>query len=192
MAAGSSKNRREEFARQAMPHANTMYAVALRMTGNDKEAEDLVQDAMLRSFRFFEKFTPGTNLKAWLIKVMTNIFLNRLKRIARRPAMVEFDAIEDLVGEVDEDWADISSTQKDFREYLDENVANALDELPVEYRVPVLLMAIDGFSYREIAEAMECPVGTVMSRLYRGRRMLERRLLSYARGRGYLRRRGAK
>jgi len=182
----SEQKKRREFERQALPHSDVMYGVALRMTGNEKAAEDLVQDAMLRAFRFFDKFEQGTNLKAWLIKVMTNIFLNRVKKVSRRPKMVEFETMEELVGEAEEDWAGVSSREENFRECLDEEVSRALDELPVEYRVPVLLSAVDELSYKEIARAVGCPVGTVMSRLYRGRRMLERRLLSYARRTGFL------
>lgn len=186
MTGEASKRAKEEFAKEAMPHVNLMYAVALRFTGNDKEAEDLVQDAMLRGFRFFDHFEPGTNIRAWLMKIMTNIFLNRLKRNSHRPVLVEFETFEDLIGEVELGWSGVSANDENFREYLDDTVANALDELPSEYRVPVLLSAIDGLSYKEIAEAMGCPVGTVMSRLYRGRRMLERRLLEYARETGFL------
>lgn len=185
-------DRREDFSRQAMPFVNVMFAVALRMTQDEKDAEDLVQEAMLRAYRFFDKFKPGTNLKAWLIKVMTNIFLNKVKRASKRPPMVEFETVEELLGEVKNDWADISSASEGFRECLDDEVANALDDLPVDYRVPVLLSAIDGLSYREMAEVIGCPLGTVMSRLYRGRKMLEHRLFSYAKRKGFLKRRGAK
>ena len=186
MTGEASNKAREEFEKEAMPYVNSMYAVALRFTGNDKEAEDLVQDALLRGFRFFDHFVPGTNIRAWLMKIMTNIFLNGIKRSSHRPTLVEFETFEDLIGEVDLGWSGVSASDEGFREYLDDAVANALDELPSEYRVPVLLSAIDGLSYKEIAEAMRCPVGTVMSRLYRGRRMLERRLLTYARETGFL------
>ena len=185
-------DRRAMFEREALPHTDTLYAVALRMTGGQKEAEDLVQDAMLRGFRFFDRFQQGTNVKAWLLKVMTNIFLNKIKKTAGRPPLVEFETVEEFLGEVENDYASVSSSSEEFRELLDQDVARALDELPVEYRMPVLLSAIEGLSYREIAEAMECPVGTVMSRLYRGRKMLEQSLRSYARSSGFLRDRGAK
>jgi len=180
------------FAGQALPHLDAMYAVAVRLTGDQKEAEDLVQDAMLRGFKFFEKFQQGTNLKAWLLKIMTNIFLNKVKKIAARPPMVEFETVEDFIGEAQESARDVPSTSEDFRELLDEDVAKALDELPIEYRTPVLLSAIEGLSYRQIAEAMDCPVGTVMSRLYRGRRMLERSLKPYARSIRFLKKPGDK
>lgn len=180
------QDRRGEFAKEALVHLDAMYAVALRLTSNDKEAEDLVQDALLRGFRFFDKFQEGTNLKAWLLKIMTNIFLNHIKRNASRPPAVEFEPIEDMIGETDDDTKSVASSSACFRELLDDDVARALDELPIEYRTPVLLSAIEGLSYKEIADAMECPVGTVMSRLYRGRRMLERSLRSYAQSVGFL------
>lgn len=177
---------REVFGREAMKCLDPMYAVALRLTSNDKEAEDLVQDALLRGFRFFDKFQRGTNLKAWLLKIMTNIFLNRIKKYSRRPAMIEFESIEEMLGAMDDEPEEVESGSDSFRELLDDDVARALDELPVEYRTPVLLSSIEGMSYKEIAESMGCPVGTVMSRLYRGRRMLERSLSAYARSIGFL------
>ncbi len=180
---------RYEFMELATPHLRTMYAVALRMTANEKAAEDLVQDALLRAFRFFDQFEKGTNLKAWLIKIMTNIFLNGLKKSGRRPPLVAIESMDELVSEADDHGTGISSSEPAFRECLSDTVARALDELPVEYRVPVLLCGVDGLSYVEIAEAMQCPVGTVMSRLYRGRRILERRLAGYAREMGFIDRR---
>ena len=186
----AAEERKRRFAEKAIPHMNAMYGVALRMTGNEKDAEDLVQDAMLRAFRFFDRFQEGTNLKAWMMKVMTNVFLNKLKKESRRPSTVEFEAVEELIGEAQDDAAGLSSADAGLREHLDEAVAGALDELPAEYRIPVLLSAIDGLSYREIAQVMHSPVGTVMSRLYRGRRMLERRLASYALDRGLVNGRG--
>jgi len=186
----TAEDARKEFMELAAPHLNVMYAVALRMTADEKDAEDLVQDGLLRGFRFFYRFEQGTNMKAWLIKIMTNIFLNRVKKASRRPPLVELESIEELVEDVERDWCEVSTREAGFRELLDETVARALEELPAEYRVPVLLSAVDGFSYREIAQAMDCPVGTVMSRLYRGRRMLERRLSRYAREMGFIERRG--
>ena len=185
----SSQPESGDFADQAMPYMGAMYAVALRLTRNRRDAEDLVQDALLRGFRFFDRFQQGTNLRAWLIKVMTNIFLNKIKKTSRRPGMVEFETIEELIGELEEDWLGISSRGEGFREFLNDDVAAALDELPIDYRIPVLLSAIDGLSYKEIAQTVGCPVGTVMSRLYRGRRMLEQRLCDYARKIGFFNRR---
>ncbi len=180
------EDRRTVFSRQALPYLDAMYAVALRLTSNDKEAEDLVQDAMLRAFRFFDKFQQGTNLKAWLLKVMTNVFLNRVKKSPNRPALVDFDTLEEVLGEADDGRESVTSSSELFRELLDDDVARALDELPLEYRTPVLLSAIEDLSYKEIADIMDCPVGTVMSRLYRGRKMLERSLRTYAESIGFL------
>lgn len=190
MAAAHHHDQPDDFARQAMPYVDVLYAAALRMTRNEKEAEDLVQDTMLRAFRFFEKFQQGTNLRAWLMKVMTNIFLNTLKKASKRPRMVEFEPIEELIGEVENEWVDVSSDRDDLREYLSEDVARALDDLPMEYRLPVILSAIDGLSYKEMGQVMQCPIGTVMSRLYRGRKILEEKLRPYAREIGFLKRGG--
>jgi RNA polymerase sigma-70 factor (ECF subfamily) len=168
-----------------------MYGVALRLTSNEKEAEDLVQDAFLRAYRFYEKFQPGTNLKACLLKIQMNVFLNRVKKVSSRPALVDFETLEDVLGEADEGAAGVTTSSEQFRDLLDDDVARALDELPLEYRTPVLLSAVEDLSYKEIADIMGCPVGTVMSRLYRGRKMLERSLRAYAQSIGFLKGRNA-
>lgn len=185
------EDRKAVFTKEAMPYLDAMYAVALRLTCNEKEAEDLVQDALLRAYRFFDKFQPGTNLKAWLLKVETNVFLNRVKRVNSRPTLVDFETLEDVLGDADAGRESVPTSSDFFRELLDDDVARALDELPLEYRTPVLLSAVEGLSYKEIADAMECPVGTVMSRLYRGRKMLERSLKAYAESIGFLKGRKA-
>jgi RNA polymerase sigma-70 factor, ECF subfamily len=191
MGSDTQEDRKAVFAKQALGHLDAMYAVALRLTCNDKEAEDLVQDSFLRAYRFYEKFEPGTNLKAWLLKIQMNVFLNRVKKSSSRPALVDFDTLEDMLGEADDGAAGVSSSSEHFRELLDDDVAHALDELPLEYRTPVLLSAVEDLSYKEIADIMACPVGTVMSRLYRGRKMLERSLRAYAQSIGFLKGREA-
>lgn len=184
-------DRKARFEREALPHLDAMYAVAVRLTGGQRDAEDLVQDAMLRAFRFYDKYREGTNVKAWLLKVMTNIFLNKVKKVSGKPALIEFETVEEFLGEAEQDAsAELSSSSEAFKEVLDQDVARALDELPVEYRMPVLLSAVEDMSYKDIAEAIGCPVGTVMSRLYRGRKMLERSLKAYAQSIGFLKNRG--
>ena len=191
MTRSETDDRKARFEREALPHLDAMYAVATRLTGGQRDAEDLVQDAMLRAFRFYDKYTEGTNVKAWLLKVMTNIFLNKVKKVSGKPALVEFETVEEFLGEAEqESSAELSSSSEGFKEVLDQDVARALDELPTEYRTPVLLSAVEGMSYRDIAEAIGCPVGTVMSRLYRGRKMLERSLRAYAQSIGFLKPRG--
>lgn len=181
---GRSGSGRSEFEREAMPHLDALYGTAIRMTRNDKDAEDLVQDALLRAYRFWHHFEPGTNCKAWLFRILTNTFINRYHKGRRE---------KDLAREVSEDATlteELHSREAQARAHdpegtllgaaLSEDVQRALDALPVHFRLPVILCDVQDLSYKEIAEALECPVGTVMSRLHRGRRLLAKELRGYA------------
>lgn len=181
--------RRKEFERVALVHLDLLYNTAYRMTGNVHDAEDLVQETFARAFRFFDRFTKGTNCKAWLFKIMRNNFINRLRRSARGPSTVSFEKIEGwLASEVAA--SDLSSSESDLSPDLDElvedDVKHALESLPTEYRLAVILSDISGFSYREIAEIMGTPIGTVRSRLSRARGFLQKRLYDLAVRKGIL------
>jgi RNA polymerase sigma-70 factor (ECF subfamily) len=168
-----------------------LYSAALRMTRNPSDAEDLVQETYLRAYRGFGGFKDGTNLKAWLYKILTNTFINTYRAKKRRPEETEFDDVEDfaLYGRLRGlEAADASRTPE--TEVLDampdEVVKEALESLPEQFRMAVLLADVEGFSYKEIADIMEVPIGTVMSRLHRGRKQLQQRLWEFARDRGLL------
>ena len=170
-----------DFEREVMPHLQALYGVALRMTKSEGDAEDLVQDAMLRAYRFWDGFEAGSNCRAWLMRILTNVFRNRYRERARE---------QEILGEAETSAANLGQFQgaapRDaesalFGRMLSRDVETALATLPPEFRLPVILADLEDLSYKEIADIMECPAGTVMSRLYRGRRMLQKHLSDYAR-----------
>ena len=163
-----------------MPHLQALYAVAMRMTKSESDAEDLVQDAVLRAYRFWDGFESGTNARAWPLRIMTNVFRNRYRAKARE---------QEILGEAETSVANVGQFQGSaprdaesalFGRMLSRDVEKALAQLPPEFRLPVILADLEDLSYKEIADIMECPAGTVMSRLYRGRRMLQKLLGDYA------------
>jgi RNA polymerase sigma-70 factor (ECF subfamily) len=180
---------RDEFQELALRHIDPLYSAALRLTKNDRDAEDLVQDAFLRAFRFFEKFERGTNIKAWLFKILTNTFINRYRRSVKERNIVEGterEAVHERF--VSRDAADYASNPEQFYfdRLLSDDVLRAVDSLPVDFRMVVILADLQEFTYKEIADILDVPVGTVMSRLYRGRRLLQKALAEYAAASGVL------
>lgn len=177
------------FAELAMPYMPQLYSAALRMTRNPSDAEDLVQETYLRGYRAFESFEQGTNLKAWLYKILTNAFINQYRKAKRRPTETDMENIEDLylyrrLG----GSAGIESARSPETEVLERmpesEVKEALEALPEQYRLAVLLADVEGFSYKEIADILEIPIGTVMSRLHRGRKLLQHALWEFAEAHG--------
>jgi RNA polymerase sigma-70 factor (ECF subfamily) len=169
-----------DFEREVMPHLQALYGVALRMTKSSSDAEDLVQDTILRAYRFWDGFESGTNCRAWVLRILTNLFRNRYRERERE---------QEILGEAETSTANLGRFQgaapRDaesalFGHMLSRDVEKALDALPPEFRLPVILADLEDLSYKEIADIMECPAGTVMSRLYRGRRMLQKLLGDYA------------
>jgi RNA polymerase sigma-70 factor (ECF subfamily) len=174
-----------EFEREALVHLDTLFNVALRLTGNTPDAEDLVQDTVTKAFRAWEKYEKGTNCRAWLVTIMRNTFINKFRRESKKPTAVEFEAVQDV--SVFESVQDRDPAGSFFRFIVDDEVKRAIQELPEEFRIPVVLSDIEGLSYAEIAGILEVPVGTVKSRLFRGRRRLQQRLYEYALEMGYIR-----
>jgi RNA polymerase sigma-70 factor (ECF subfamily) len=180
---------RETFAEQAMEYAPQLYSAALRMTRNQADAEDLVQETYLRAFRSFDTFTQGTNLRAWLFRILTNAYINRYRAKQRRPIETDLDDVEDLylyrrIGAMETAAASQSAEDQFMDLFTDEAVKQALEDLPENFRLPVLLADVQGFAYKEIAEMLDIPIGTVMSRLHRGRKAMQRALFEYARTNG--------
>ena len=179
-----------DFEAVAMPFVDALYNTAYRMTRNSEDAEDLVQETYLKAYKYYDKFTEGTNFKAWLFKIMKNTFINNYRKKQSAPPQSDFADIEEsFESQVSEE---VTRKVKDpeaelLEDVLDEDVQRALEELPEDYRMVVILADLEGFAYKEIAEILEVPVGTVMSRLYRGRRRLEEAMLRYAREYGYIR-----
>jgi RNA polymerase sigma-70 factor (ECF subfamily) len=178
-----------DFEAAAVPFVDALYNTALRMTRNPQDAEDLVQETYLKAYKYYDKFTEGTNFKAWLFRILKNTFINNYRKRQQEPPQNAFDEIEDVFEtQVSSDTGSIPSPEEDALEnVLDEDVQRALDALPDEYRMVVILADLEDFSYQEIADILEIPVGTVMSRLYRARRRLEAEMLRYAKEHGYIR-----
>jgi RNA polymerase sigma-70 factor, ECF subfamily len=178
---------RERFERDVLPLLPNLYAAALRMTRNPTDAEDLVQDTYLRAFRGFSGFTEGTNLKAWLYRILTNSFINTYRKKQRQPQTVEGpDDMDEwyLFDKLGGRNVELSAETEVLDKIPDEAVKSALESLPENFRLPVLLADVEGFSYKEIAEIMDTPIGTVMSRLHRGRKALQKALWDTAKERG--------
>jgi RNA polymerase sigma-70 factor (ECF subfamily) len=178
---------RERFERDVLPLLPNLYAAALRMTRNPTDAEDLVQDTYLRAFRGFSGFKEGTNLKAWLYRILTNSFINTYRKKQRQPQTVEGpDDVDEwyLFDKLGGRNVELSAETEVLDKIPDEAVKGALESLPENFRLPVLLADVEGFSYKEIAEIMDTPIGTVMSRLHRGRKALQKALWDTAKERG--------
>ena len=178
-----------DFAELAMPYMSGLYAAALRMTRNPADAEDLVQETYLRAYRGFGGFQEGTNLKAWLYKILTNTYINTYRAKKRRPEMETLDDVEDFylyrrVGGLEAVAAERGPEAEVLDAIPEDAVKEAVEALPEQFRMAVLLADVEGFSYKEIAEIMDVPIGTVMSRLHRGRKQLQRRLWDLAETRG--------
>ena len=177
-----SDRARAEFEALALPHLDALYSAGLRLTKNERDAEDLVQDSFMRAYRFFDKFERGTNIKAWLFKILTNTFINRYRRTMKERNLFEGserEAVTERMMAQDSEYGQ-TPEQSFFDRMLSDEVLKAIDALPVDFRIVVVLADLQEFAYKEIAEILSCPVGTVMSRLFRGRRLLQKSLASYA------------
>jgi RNA polymerase sigma-70 factor (ECF subfamily) len=178
----------KRFEEEALPLLDSLYGAALRMTRNPTDAEDLVQETMLRAYRSFESFEPGTNLKAWLFRILTNAYINTYRKRQREPRKVSQDEVEefDLYQQLKDHDPDFSVTPENIvlDRLVDSDIIEAIDDLPEQFRLAVVLSDIEGFSYAEMADIMGVPMGTVMSRLHRGRKALQKRLWELARDRG--------
>ena len=176
-----------DFEGDAMQYAGQLYSAALRMTRNPADAEDVVQETFLKAYRAYDTFKAGTNLEAWLYRILTNTYINRYRKAQRRPSEVELGELQDLylfkrIGE--SSGASVSAEEEVLARFVDTDVKQALESLPEHFRMPVLLADVEGFSYKEIAEILDIPIGTVMSRLHRGRKALQKKLWSVAEERG--------
>jgi RNA polymerase sigma-70 factor (ECF subfamily) len=182
---------RDDFTTDAMQYAPQLYSTALRMTRNRADAEDLVQETFMKGWRAFDSYEQGTNLRAWLFRIMTNTYINKYNAKQRRPDETELDEVEELflfkrLGAFNQTKINQSAEDQMLELFTDDEVKNALEELPEVFLIPVLMSDVEGFSYKEIAEITEVPIGTVMSRLHRGRKLMQKRLYDYAQERGLI------
>ncbi len=171
------------FETDAMEFAPQLYSAALRMTRNPADAEDVVQETYLKAYRAYGSFTAGTNLKAWLYRILTNTYINKYRKAQRRPSEVELGELQDMylykrLGEQSGATESAENTALDM--FVDKDIIEAIESLPETFRMPVLYADVDGFSYKEIAEILDVPIGTVMSRLHRGRKALQKKLWNLA------------
>lgn len=180
-----------DFAEQAMPLMDGLYGAALRMTRNPADAEDLVQEAYLKAYRGFGGFEAGTNLKAWMYRILTNSYINIYRKKQRRPHETDLGEVEDLylyrrLGGLEAARTGRSAEDLLMDTFAEAEIVDALEALPENYRMAVLLADVEEFSYKEIAEILDVPIGTVMSRLHRGRKAMQKSLFEFAESRGLL------
>lgn len=181
--------KQKEFSLLIDPHLSSLYSTALRMTHNQSDAEDLVQDTLFKAFRALDQFQKNTNFRAWVFRILVNTFITAYRKAIKQPQKVSYDDLEEffLYKRLDETVGLQETSKEEFLENLfDDDVKDALESLPYQFRLVVLLCDVEGFSYNEIANIIDAPLGTVMSRLYRGRKLLQRHLWNYAKKRGYI------
>lgn len=181
--------KQKDFAKLVEPHLSSLYSTALRMTHNKNDAEDLVQDTLFKAFRALDQYQKNTNFRAWIFRILVNTFITAYRKTIKQPQKISYDDMEEffLYKRLDESVSLQETSKDDFLENLfDDDVKEALDNLPYQFRLVVLLCDVEGFSYNEIASIIDAPSGTVMSRLFRGRKLLQRYLWNYAKTRGYI------
>jgi len=191
VAAGPPHERKAEFEETALEYVTPLFNLALNLTRNRRDAEDLVQETYLRAYRFFDSYRPGTHMKAWLFRILRNTFINRYRAAKVRPTEVDFTKVEQSYERaIDEQFLtehrQASPEEVVMNGVVDDEIEAAMAMLPEEYRSVVILALVDNLSYNEIASALSIPLGTVMSRLHRGRKLLQSQLLEYARRKGIL------
>lgn len=176
-----------DFSSGQLPYRDQLFKTALRLTRSVEESEDLLQETYLKAYRHYHQFTEGTNLRAWLFRIMKNAFINTYRRNKNRPQMMDFDELRDSSDGFHETGPALQGPEFDLLDReLDHEVREALMVLPHHYRMAVLMVDLQGLSYQEVADALEVPIGTIMSRLYRGRKKIEKALLNYGRRSNYV------
>jgi RNA polymerase sigma-70 factor, ECF subfamily len=181
------QQRYAEFEKEAVPFMDAVYNFALRMTNDEDDADDLVQETFLKAFRFFDKFEKGTNCKAWLFRILKNSYINDYRKHTKEPDKVDYDDVQNFYETVRSDEVNATHYEQDaFSNLLDDEISEALSELPEDFRTVIILSDIEGFTYEEISDFVDIPVGTVRSRLHRARKMLYTQLYDYAKDKGFV------
>ncbi|MCL4547596.1 MAG: sigma-70 family RNA polymerase sigma factor [Bacteroidetes bacterium] len=181
------QQRYREFEKEAVPHMDAVYNFALRMTGDEDDADDLVQETFLKAFRFFDKFEKGTNCKAWLFRILKNSYINDYRKQTKEPDKVDYEDVQNFYENIKSDQIEMQHYEQDaFTNLLDDEISSAITDLPEDFRTVIILSDIEGFTYEEIADFVDIPVGTVRSRLHRARKMLYAQLYDYAKDKGFV------
>ncbi len=180
------KNKQKDFNEEIIPHLDALYNFGLRLTSDPNDAEDLVQDTIVKAYRFFSSYEKGTNAKAWLFRILKNSYINNYRKKSKKPQQVDYDEVASFYETIRAERTDSSDLEdKMFRELIDDDISKALDEIPEDFRTVVLLCDVEDFTYEEIANMLDVPIGTIRSRLHRGRNLLKAQLTEYAAKRGY-------
>ncbi|MGM0381720.1 MAG: sigma-70 family RNA polymerase sigma factor [bacterium] len=177
------------FREEALPHLNALYNYARSISYSQEDAEDLVQDTYMRAYRFFHQYTPGSNCKAWLFTILRNLYNTRYKQYKKKPDKVHYEDTDEVYNfMVEGEWtSQIGDPESEFfDEILPRKIVDAIEELPEEFKSTLILADLEDFSYKEIAEILDCPLGTVMSRLHRARNILKKKLVDYAEEKGVI------
>lgn len=178
--------KQQEFSEEIIPHLDAIYTFALRLTADPNDAEDLVQDTVVKAYRFFSSFEKGTNAKAWLYRILKNSYINSYRKKSKEPNQVDYDEVSTYYETVRDERMDTTDLEEMmFRDMLGDDVNKALQALPEDFRTVVMLCDMDGFTYEEIANMLDVPIGTIRSRLHRGRNLLRAQLKDFAAKRGF-------
>lgn len=178
--------KQSDFEDEMIPHLDAIYNYALRLTTDPNDAEDLVQDTIVKAYRFFSSYEKGTNAKAWLFRILKNSYINNYRKKSKQPHQVDYDEVSQFYESIRSEQTETSDLEDlMYREMLDDDVTRALTDLPEDFRTVVMLCDVEGFTYEEIANMLDVPIGTIRSRLHRGRNLLRAQLLDYADKRGF-------
>lgn len=178
--------KQKDFQAEMVPHLDALYNFALRLAQDHNDAEDLVQDTFVKAYRFFASYEKGTNAKAWLFRILKNSYINNYRKQSKQPYKVDYDEVSTYFENVRAERTDTSDLEEImYRELMDDEISSALQRLPEDFRTVVMLCDIDGFTYEEIANMLDVPIGTIRSRLHRGRNLLRDELIAYARKKGF-------
>ena len=178
--------KQQDFNEEIIPHLDALYNFGLRLTSDPNDAEDLVQDTIVKAYRFFSSYEKGTNAKAWLFRILKNSYINNYRKKSKKPQEVDYDEVATFYETIRAERTETSDLEdKMFRELIDDDISKALDQIPEDFRTVVLLCDVEDFTYEEIANMLDVPIGTIRSRLHRGRNLLKAELMEYASKRGY-------
>ena len=182
----SDKDKNDIFDNEFMPHIDSMYNFGYRLTFDEDDAKDLVQDTYLKAYRFINSFEQGTNAKAWLFRILKNSFINEYRKKSKQPAKVDYQEVETYYNSESVDYSITSDLRVDaVKDMIGDEISNALNSLAVDFRTVIILCDLEGFTYEEMAKILDIPIGTVRSRLHRARNLLKEKLRSYAQDMGY-------